>query len=100
MRSGDWNRSRPSVKNGRFSGKKVSKVERLRTRWSASTCPKSGFNVPTRDTSLATVYRRSRPAQAPATERGVYPTEVQGAKSSGAVASAGAGRVVALRVAK
>ena len=32
-------------------------------------------------------------------ERFEYPTEVQGAKKRGAVASAGAGRVVALRVA-
>ena len=41
----------PWVKNGRFSGKKASKVERLRMIWSASTCPKSGLMVPTSDRS-------------------------------------------------
>ncbi len=52
----------PSVKNGRFSSKKVSKAVRLTTAGSTSTCPKSGLTAPTRAMPVPTPYRKSRPA--------------------------------------
>src|SRR5947208_2176346 len=55
----------PSRKNGRFSGKNVSKLDRLRTTWSASTCAKSGFNARSSVRSLVGCHLRSSPALTP-----------------------------------
>ena len=51
----------PSTKNGRFSGKKVSKSVRFTTAGSTSTWPKSGLTVASRAKLLPTLRRRSRP---------------------------------------
>ena len=54
----------PSRKNGRFSGKKVSKVDRFRMTVSASTWPKSGLIVRSSVSSLVRCALASRPAEA------------------------------------
>ncbi len=56
--------SSPSRKNGRFSGKNVSNVERFRMTVSASTCPKSGFTVRSSVSSLVRCALASSPADA------------------------------------
>ena len=53
----------PSRKNGRFSGRNVSKLVRFRITWSASTCAKSGLNAASSVTSLARCHLRFRPAE-------------------------------------
>ena len=54
----------PSVKNGRFSSKKVSKAVRFTTAGSTSTWPKSGFTAPTSVMPVPRPYSRSRPTPA------------------------------------
>ena len=53
----------PSMKKGRFSGKNVSKAERLSTAGSTSTCPKSGFNVASSVRADVSRSLRSSPAR-------------------------------------
>ena len=53
--------SDPSWKNGRFSGKNVSKAVRFTTDGSASTCPKSGFTVTSSVRFSVIPYFRSPP---------------------------------------
>ena len=55
----------PSTKNGRRSGKNVSKASRLTTAGSASTWPKSGFAVAVSVRPGVTAYFRSRPSEPP-----------------------------------
>src|ERR1051325_4459721 len=52
------------MKNGRFSGKKVSKAVRFTTAGSTSTCPKSGLKVASRVRFEVSRYLRSAPARA------------------------------------
>lgn len=53
----------PSIKNGLFSTKKVSKSDRLTTAGSTSTCPKSGFTVPSRLRLLPIPILKSAPIE-------------------------------------
>jgi len=52
----------PSTKNGRFSGKRVSKTVRFNTASSTSTCPKSGLMDASSVKFRAIPYLMSRPA--------------------------------------
>ena len=55
----------PSTKNGRRSGKNVSKASRFTTAGSASTCPKSGFAVAVSVSPGVTAYFTSSPNEPP-----------------------------------
>ena len=64
-RYGGTNVRLSSRKNGRFSGKNVSKTDRFSTAGSCSTCPKSGLNVADSVAPVPSPIRASSPVAAP-----------------------------------